>query len=205
VRTLQPSQPLERPDAGCEREQRRVRVGQPPHAKSRLRELVPQLAFRVPANFAAERRMVPLEHVERCDVDHHRTAWFQHPKHLADRRLLVRRFEAIEHVEGEHHVHRRVCERKVRHAALQQTRQAAGVREFESAPEELETERNAVPSEEREVGARAATCVEQSGHRPPRRGLCDERCDEALEAAKPEVPLFGFESSFEQFLHHAAF
>ena len=168
-------------------------------------ELRAKLALRVAADFAAKRRMIAFQYVERGNVDHGEAAGPEDPEHFLQRRLLGGRFEAVEHVERQHDVERRVREGQVRHAALYQSRQTAIVPESDSAPEQLEAERGAVLLEQRKVRAGAAAGVEQSRIRSSGRGFFDERRNETFEAAKPEMPLFGLKRALEQRVHVPAF
>ncbi len=149
--------------------------------------------------------MIAFQDVERGDVEHGEAAGPENPEHFLQRRLLGWRFEAVEHVERQHHVERCVPERQLGHAGLYQSRQTAFVSESDSAPEQLEAERGAVLPQERKVRTGAAARVEQSRIRSSGRGFLDERRDETFEAAKPEMPLFGLKRALEQRVHVPAF
>ena len=71
------------------------------------------------------------------------------------------------------------------------------VAELDAAPEQFQAECSSVSLEKWQVRTCAASGIEQFRIRSSGRGLFNERGDKSLEAAKPEVPLFGLERAFE--------
>ena len=100
------AQPLKQPHRGGNREQRRVRVGEPFHVEAGALELRAKVPLRVAADFAAKHRMIAFQYFERGNVDHGEAAGLEHSEHFLHRRLLGGRFEAVEHVERQHDLER---------------------------------------------------------------------------------------------------
>ena len=173
-------------------------------AKAGAFELCAQLAARVSADFSAQHRVVAFQHVHRGDIDDERRLPAAAPG--TSRRSPLPLHGVSRQYSTSNDTTTSIDEAGKRQrgdAALRQPRQSAFVPELQSAPVKLEAEWRAVSDEERSGSRRCRIRRPEAGPRDACGRLLEQRRDESSEAAKPEVPLFGIESPFEQCVHCA--
>ena len=145
--------------------------------------------------------MVAAEDPERSHVDDERAPGLQHAADFRHRRGFFLFAQAVEHVEGGHHIEGGVAERysgnrRLRHAPL-----SVLVGELETSKRRVEAGGLAELAEHDEVGAGPAAAVQNARRLATGSRVRHKRPDEVAQTLPPEMLLLDSVCGFEQAIH----